>query len=338
MYEAGEADMTSDMLQDLLDQLAVEDFREQDDWLQLMMACHASTLGDGMSEFVAWSTGDPLYAHHGANVSLRWDSLDAESKGGITYGTLKHIAKKHNVEQMPTPDMSDEFAGTEDDFDPETGEVGADIPKQRHPCHVLNDRYWTAMEGARFLVYTDVKSLAFGRTIVEKMDVRHFRLAVANLPKLEAPSGRGQPKAVADVWIEWPGRNHYDSVEFLPAYGDEKVIEEGGRKIYNTWRGFGCLAVEGDCSILLELIRECLAEGNPEYSDYILNWLAYAVQYPGKPAEVAVVFKGGKGTGKSTLGRVFYQLFGDHGMHITSSTLLTGPLQWTSPGCCRPVR
>ena len=48
------------------------------------------------------------------------------------------------------------------------------------------------------------------------------------------------------------------------------------------------------------------------------------VQHPGRPAEVAVCFQGGKGVGKGTWGRVLTQIAGKHGMHITSSDGLTG--------------
>ena len=54
------------------------------------------------------------------------------------------------------------------------------------------------------------------------------------------------------------------------------------------------------------------------------NWVAYALQNPGKPAEVALVFKGGRGTGKGVFGRTLKNIFGQHGRHISSATHLAG--------------
>ena len=67
-----------------------------------------------------------------------------------------------------------------------------------------------------------------------------------------------------------------------------------------------------------------LAAGDQEAFEYILNWTAWALQNPGKPAEVVLVFKGGRGTGKGLFGRVLRDVFGQHGRHISSATHLAG--------------
>jgi hypothetical protein len=48
------------------------------------------------------------------------------------------------------------------------------------------------------------------------------------------------------------------------------------------------------------------------------------VQNPGKQAEVAVVMRGDKGTGKGLIGRTMSEIFGAHGQHISNSKHLTG--------------
>ncbi len=47
-------------------------------------------------------------------------------------------------------------------------------------------------------------------------------------------------------------------------------------------------------------------------------------RYPDKPAEVALVLQGGKGSGKGTFGRLFGKLFGQHFWHISNPKHLTG--------------
>ena len=317
----GEQDMTPDMLQALLDQLVVEEFRDHEQWLQLMMACHAATQGEGMNEFVAWSTSDPMFAHVGSDIAYRWETFNADAKGGLKYGSLKHIAQKHGVTQMPTD--TDEFADTQDeDYDPETGENIAKVPEPKvHPLKELNDKFMCVMEGGQFKIYQEEHDLALERLSLVKYQVRDFRMLLADR---KIQSGK-KTIPLADAWLEWPGRNFFNSVQFLPEYGDERIINEGGRRIFNTWRGFAVTAKEeGSCSLLYELIHDVLADQDKVVEQYLLNWLAFAVQYPWKAAEVAMVFRGGKGTGKSTLGRTFFKLFNPHGLHITSSTLLTG--------------
>ena len=60
------------------------------------------------------------------------------------------------------------------------------------------------------------------------------------------------------------------------------------------------------------------------HSEYLLNWMAYAAQYPGRQGEVAVVMRGKEGVGKGVLAREFGRLFGSHYRHISQAGHLTG--------------
>jgi hypothetical protein len=91
-----------------LAQLDPLDYRAHDDWLRLMMSCHAA--GIDREEFIEWSTSDPLYVGDAQDIGRRWDSLRAD--GGITARTLqveirlaqlnKGICPKHNIQHNGT--------------------------------------------------------------------------------------------------------------------------------------------------------------------------------------------------------------------------------------------
>lgn len=86
-------------------------------WLNLMMSCHSATGGSAGDEFVRWSISDPEYADQADAIGRRWDSLDAETKGGVTERTLfKHLADA-GVEHLVNPDM-DEVSDEFDEIDP----------------------------------------------------------------------------------------------------------------------------------------------------------------------------------------------------------------------------
>ena len=53
---------------------------------------------------------------------------------------------------------------------------------------------------------------------------------------------------------------------------------------------------------------------------YVLGWLAFCVQHPGRRPEVALIFLGDEGTGKGTLFRLMVKMFGAHGLHITQAS------------------
>ena len=93
---------------------------------------------------------------------------------------------------------------------------------------------------------------------------------------------------------------------------------------YNLWRGFGCEARPGDCSLFLQHVHENVCGGVDEYYQYLMKWMARAVQYPDSPGQVAVVLRGKQGTGKSFLAKVFGDLWGRHFLQVSDPKHLVG--------------
>ena len=67
-----------------------------------------------------------------------------------------------------------------------------------------------------------------------------------------------------------------------------------------------------------------ICAGRTEVSSYVIRWLAYMVQHPGEPGEVAIVVRGLKGVGKTIFGKWLLRLCGQHGLHIHNPIHLTG--------------
>ena len=119
-------------------------------------------------------------------------------------------------------------------------------------------------------------------------------------------------------WLNQKGRRQYKGVAFRPG----EPAEIGGR--LNLWRGWGVEPRAGDWSLMLRHIKEVLASGDEASGDYIVKWTAWVLQNPGLMAEVAVVFKGGKGVGKGVFVKALLRIFGQHGLHVGSMKMLTG--------------
>lgn len=81
-------------------------------------------------------------------------------------------------------------------------------------------------------------------------------------------------------------------------------IEKKGA--FNLWKGFRFKKTE-DCKDtkkiepIYNLILNNLSSGNKAQAEYILNWLAHMIQKPFEKPEIALVFKGEQGIGKTTL-------------------------------------
>jgi len=117
-------------------------------------------------------------------------------------------------------------------------------------------------------------------------------------------------------WINHRMRRQFDYMRFMPQ-GDLPGV-------YNLWRGFSFEPKPGDCSLYLNHLRDNVCGGVEEYYVYLIKWMARAVQVPASPGEVAVVMRGGKGTGKSLMATLFGKLFGRHHLHVANPSHLVG--------------
>ena len=131
--------------------------------------------------------------------------------------------------------------------------------------------------------------------------------------------GDEKSKELGKTWLTWRGRKTYDGIDVAP---NEPEILPGN--ILNLWRGFSCAPAPGRWDRMRDHITDVLANGDAEHAEYILKYAAWAVQNPGSRAEVALVFRGGKGSGKGTFAGIMKRIFGQHGLQIFNSKHLTG--------------
>lgn len=129
--------------------------------------------------------------------------------------------------------------------------------------------------------------------------------------------GEGKFVRLGDWWLDHPERRQYERVEFLPG-------KETPPEVYNLWRGWPIAAKAGDCSLLIDLIKNVICYGREDLWEWVLNWMAHAIQHPTATAEVALVLRGGQGVGKSFFAKRFGELFGTHFVPITDPKHVVG--------------
>ena len=121
------------------------------------------------------------------------------------------------------------------------------------------------------------------------------------------------------MWLGHPRRRQYiRGVCFDPTV---KGSRDG---VLNLWEGFAVEPKPGDWSLLREHVRVVICGTDPVRFDYLMGWMARMVQRPAEQGEVAVVLKGGEGTGKGTLAKALLRLTGHHGLAINNSRHLVG--------------
>jgi Family of unknown function (DUF5906) len=152
-----------------------------------------------------------------------------------------------------------------------------------------------------------------------------FKLDAANI---FVRSGRSR-KPAEKFWKENPQR-HERTIVFKP--GGTTEPDE-----FNLWQGFGVMPRKGHQKMrsLLRHIWKVICRGDKVKFKYLISWLAWAVQNPGRHPGVVVVLKSRKeGTGKSTLGVVMLKIFGSHGALIEDKDRLLGQFNdWLETVC-----
>ncbi len=124
--------------------------------------------------------------------------------------------------------------------------------------------------------------------------------------------------SLGKIWLKHPKRKQFLEMRYLP--NQPTVVGE----YLNLWQNWGVEAKEGNWSLMKDHILKILANGNKNHADYIIKWAAWSVQHPDEPAESALVFKGGEGTGKGAFAKAMRWIFGQHGLHVHSPMHLTG--------------
>lgn len=181
-----------------------------------------------------------------------------------------------------------------------------------------NERFFVAPEGSGSYVFEEAWDYELNRSTLRRYRRAAFREVRDNI-QVRIPTGDETSKQVleVDLWLKSSLRRTFENIALIPS-------GECPANTYNLWRGFGVESVAGDVILIRSFIEDVICGGNAEYSAYLIRWLAYAVQFPDRQAGVVPVLQGGKGIGKSTIGRVMVKIFGQHGLQITATRHLTG--------------
>ena len=176
---------------------------------------------------------------------------------------------------------------------------------------VLNKNYAVVKYGSEILVARIMDN------DITVMKVHDFHNIFANVRVLEGRRFVG----ISRVWFSW----RVGGSTCVAAY----VFEPGGQldiadDMLNLWRGFGIEPKQGDWLLLRNHLLNVVCSGNQTHFDYLIRWMALAVQSPSEPIGVAVAFRGAQGAGKGVVARTLGKIFGKHFAHITNSEQLTG--------------
>jgi hypothetical protein len=181
----------------------------------------------------------------------------------------------------------------------------------------MNERYAVVKVGGKTRVVEFEESATYpGCRIPVFSSIADFCAFHAKKKKRVATNAGSKEVGLGRWWIDHTERRQYDRVAYLPGVDNHSVM--------NLWQGFAVEPKQGDCDLYLTHLRENVCRGDQEHYDYLINWMANGVQYPGQRCESAIVLRGKEGVGKGIVARYFGGLFGSHYRHISQPKHLVG--------------
>lgn len=196
----------------------------------------------------------------------------------------------------------------------------------------LNQRYAVVNEAGKCIVVEWRRDPVLDRETLDRITFADIKRMYQNrslqvLVK-EGSEERIERRNLATWWLNHSGRRQYlAGVIFDPT-------NRASTQYMNLWRSFAVQPKPGDWGLMKDHIRRIICRGERDHADYVFNWLARLFQHPEGAGEVALVFRGKKGVGKSILGACVVDAFAQHGMHIIHASQLTGRFNAHLRDCC----
>jgi len=203
-----------------------------------------------------------------------------------------------------------------------------DEPELTKLVRNFNERFYVVEDfGGRCLVCWETENPTTNTLELHHQSFADFRKRWNRFIQVGEKDGEPIRKLLADAWLDNQGRRQYVEVAFAPG-------ETLSADIRNLWRGFAFEPRKGDCRLYLEHLKTNIAGGNEEHFDWLLNWMAFKVQNPGKQSYTAVVLKGREGVGKNMAAEPFAKLFGPHHLSVTRREHVAGHFNAHLRACC----
>jgi hypothetical protein len=145
--------------------------------------------------------------------------------------------------------------------------------------------------------------------------------------KLIEDAGFGKWKSgthpISALWMAWPGRVELEGIGFYP--GSDKHPPRVPKGYRNLWAGLEIEPKAGDWSLYRTHLRDNVCGGNDDHFNFLMDYLAHAVQKPQEKPGCAIVLKStAEGSGKSMLLEFLRSIFGRHAFTASKADHLTG--------------
>jgi hypothetical protein len=174
----------------------------------------------------------------------------------------------------------------------------------------------TRLHEQHALVYVGPQILAMSKTDWDgALPALYHLRALAIEYKNQLLFGKTNP---VDLWLASKTRTLYRRLVFQPG----RVVD---KNYFNTFTGWACVPRPGDCSLFLAHLREVICGRDEGLFQYVLQWLAHLVQFPGKLIGTALAMGSEPGAGKGSVYYYLREFLGRYAVRLDGSELIQNP-------------
>jgi hypothetical protein len=137
---------------------------------------------------------------------------------------------------------------------------------------------------------------------------------------------------IFEAWMKWNKRKTYRSLKFLPSKDinldlkNPKLLPD--TKDYNEYLGLQIEPKKGSCKLMKQHLLKVLCNGDQEQGLYVLKWLYWMLQNPGKPPGTCLVFRSRQRAGKNIFFDRIKEAYGDASLMVSDEERLVGQFNY----------
>jgi len=242
------------------------------------------------------------------NRDDRWHARRDDIDRCVAHIYVKEARKKDDGQRPTEPPSHHGYDGSE------ANPVAALVAE-------FNAQFMVVSEAGKAVIYAPAEDPILHRRYFDRLGFDDLRRLYLNRRIEVGRDDNGNPimRPVADVWL-----HHAERRQFIRGVTFDPSGCSTPDGTLNLWQGFAVKPSPGQWGLLKLHIFEIICGSCQDRFDYLMNWLARMAQHPAEQGEVAVVMRGGEGTGKGTLARAMTRILGQHGLAISNSKHLTG--------------
>lgn len=110
------------------------------------------------------------------------------------------------------------------------------------------------------------------------------------------------PKEISQEFFDSPKTTCYLDVEVNPSVTSNNTL--------NLWIPPSIQPKPGKTKLIRDFLENIICAGNKKYYNYLMRYIAHALQCPSDKPGVMIILLGGQGVGKGTLGRILQAIWG----------------------------